>query len=130
MSAKRTPRSVKKSCDKLWAKVVKARAGWRCERCGVSPESARGFQAHHLDGRNNHRLRFDLRNGIASCAACHRWAHDHPLSFAKWFNSYRPEDDAWVTDPAQKKEIHRNLQDYLALEEELRLLLKHEEVPE
>jgi len=121
--SRRTRKSIKASCDRLWSQVVKTRAGGVCERCGRSPEDRRGFHAHHVDGRNNHRLRFEVRNGWASCAACHRWAHDHPLLFAAWFQEHRPEDAEWVVHAEQREPIHRSLTDYLDLETELSELL-------
>lgn len=123
---RRKPSAVKKSCDALWSKLVKARAGERCERCGAVPEDPRGFHAHHVDGRNNHRLRYDVRNGVALCAACHRWGHDHPLLYAKWFSEHRPEDAEWVMmDPKQREILKRSLSDYLELEQSLRSMLNN-----
>lgn len=123
MSRARTIRSVKRSCDLLWSLLIRERAGGRCERCGRSPEDSRGFHAHHIYGRSNHRLRFEPRNGMAVCMACHRWAEEYPLEFTDWLRAERPEDAAWLAVENRRGLLKRDLADYLALELELRELL-------
>lgn len=118
MSRKRTKTSVKTSCDRLWSQVIKARAGQKCERCGGSPDNA-----HHAYGRKNHRLRFEVRNGVSFCWGCHRWAHNEPLGFAEWFHQHRMEDEAYLRGENAKGLLKRNLDAYLALEESLKGML-------
>jgi hypothetical protein len=113
---KRTVSSVKKSCDRLWSEIV--RAGGECERCGRTSEESQ-LHAHHVFGRNNHRLRFEPRNGVCLCARCHRWTHDNPLSYATWFREHRPDDDAFLQAEALKGLLKRNLHSYLELEQQL-----------
>lgn len=120
--SRRTVKSVKASCDRAWSQLVRARAGYHCERCGATPEESQ-LHAHHVDGRNNHRLRFDPRNGVCLCARCHRWGHDHPLLYSAWFQGYRLEDARYVVHPNQRKLIKRDLQDYLELEANLKDML-------
>jgi hypothetical protein len=115
-SRKRTVSSVKKSCDRLWSAIV--RAGGECERCGRTSEESQ-LHAHHVYGRNNHRLRFEPRNGVCLCARCHRWTHDNPLSYATWFREHRSEDDAFLHSETSKGLISRKLSDYLELEVQL-----------
>ena len=123
--AKRTVKSVKASCDRLWAKLVKARAGYKCERCGAEPEDQRGFHSHHIYGRSNHRLRFEPRNGLAFCYPCHLWAETHPLDFSEWMHEYAPEDVAYLSFENALGLISRDLYDYLDLEAELTFLLSN-----
>lgn len=123
----RTVKSVKANCDRIWSKLIRARAGNQCERCGATPEAARGFHAHHVYGRTNHRLRWEPRNGMAVCATCHRWAEEYPLEFADWFRDHRYEDADFLAVENQKGLIRRNLQDYLELERRLTELLKERE---
>ncbi len=124
---KRTITSVKRSCDRLWPMLVKARADYRCERCGGSPEG-QNFHAHHVYKRNNHRLRWEPRNGIALCARCHRWAEDNPLPFTDWFREKRSLDSKWLEAQNQKGLIKRGITEYLELEEALREALREGEV--
>lgn len=118
--SRRTVRSVKVSCDRLWSRLVKVRAGGVCERCGSSPENSQGFHSHHVFGRSNHRLRFEPRNGCALCWSDHRWAEEMPLEFADWFRETRPEDASWLSEENQRGLLKRSLNDYLELEESLR----------
>lgn len=115
--SRRTVSSVKKSADRLWSQLVKARAGHRCERCGTIPESALAFHAHHVYGRSNHRLRFEPRNGTALCWTDHRWAEEMPLEFADWFREHRSEDARWLASENRRGLLKRSLADYLELEE-------------
>jgi hypothetical protein len=104
--------------------LVKARAGYKCERCGAEPEDQRGFHAHHVYGRSNYRLRFEPRNGVALCWPCHNWAETTPLEFADWFYHHRTEDPVFLVTENAKGLIRRNLHDYLELEAELSLALE------
>lgn len=52
-------------CDKLWADIVKARAGYKSELSGKTNQ----LQAHHVLMKPNLRLRYELKNGI--CLTLH-----------------------------------------------------------
>ena len=52
--------NLKKECGILWAKCVKARAGWKSELSGKTEN----LNAHHLRGKSNYMLRFSLDNGF------------------------------------------------------------------
>lgn len=128
--AKRTPRSVRKSCDKLWGRLVKARAGDVCERCGTpaDPENPWAFHAHHaIYRRTNYRLRFEPLNGVALCARCHDRAHAAPVDFVDWLREHRGEDVIRCERLNVPEPVHRSLSDYLELEANLRRMLA--EVP-
>lgn len=66
-----------------------------CERCGRDGRAVQ-LQTHHVYGRANRRLRWDRRNLVCICAADHFWAETHPLDFADWFRSVRPEDAEYL----------------------------------
>lgn len=54
-----------------WKKLIKKRAGWRCECCGTFLEGKK-LVAHHLDSYDKFPGRaLDLDNGAALCRACH-----------------------------------------------------------
>lgn len=53
----------------IWMALVKARAGFRCERCG---ETEGKLNAHH---RDRDRLHHRLSNGECLCARCHAKEH-------------------------------------------------------
>jgi len=58
--------------DPQWAKMVKERAKFTCERCGSTSE----LEAHHeIPVKVNHELVNDEMNGICLCHECHMKAH-------------------------------------------------------
>lgn len=126
---RRTRKTVKHACDRLWSLLVRARAGGRCEHCasyGVAPGCGR-LEAHHVYGRGNHRLRFELRNGVALGTVCHRWAGENPLPFTHWFERVRGDDAAFLAVENRRGLVKRSLGDYLALEGELKGMLEQEQ---
>jgi predicted restriction endonuclease len=79
--------------DNLWSKIIRVRVDNKCEVCG----SIDSINAHHIIGRSNYLLRWDLRNGVSLCAKHHkfdRWqsAHLNPIWFDSWLKKYRHED--------------------------------------
>ena len=56
-----------KELDKLWADVIKARAGHVCEYSGKTE----GLNAHHIHGKPNYRLRYELDNGVCITKGVH-----------------------------------------------------------
>lgn len=76
--------------DKAWSKVILSKG--KCEVCGKT-ESLNG---HHIEGRKNMALRWDLRNGVCLCAGCHVFrkesAHQSPEWFHFWLEDKRWED--------------------------------------
>lgn len=81
--------TLKNKCDALYRKIIHAKI--YCEKCGNF-----GTDTHHVIGRGNYNLRWDIRNGCLLCASCHEFdknsAKNNPLDFAKWFETTRPDD--------------------------------------
>lgn len=78
---------LKKKCDLLWAKLVRARG--RCERCAKTTN----LQAAHIISRNYGKTRHLLENGTCLCGGCHLfWAHHEPDEFTDWIRETRGED--------------------------------------
>jgi hypothetical protein len=60
-------KSIKQQCTLLWFEIIKKRAGYTSELSGIKGIKAGGTEAitaHHIWGKENNRLRFDLENGI------------------------------------------------------------------
>ena len=57
----------RKYCDKLWAKIVKYRAGNKSELSGKTG----ALHAHHVFGKGNLRLRFEFDNGVCLTSGEH-----------------------------------------------------------
>lgn len=87
---KKSKKQLKRKCDKLWSEIIKQKGC--CEVCGRRTS----LNAHHVVGRINYVLRWDLRNGVCLCVLCHKFsrnsAHNNPLWFSEWFKKNRPED--------------------------------------
>ena len=79
--------SARKHCDDLWSKLIKLRAGGKCERC----QSTTVVQGHHVIPRTNWNLRFNELNGVALCKAHHIfWAHKDAVGFTRWLDMRFP----------------------------------------
>jgi len=75
---------------KEWADKVKDNDGRECVICGNKDR----LNAHHIIPRQNHKFRFDIRNGISLCPKHHRFsfelsAHHTPFEFMEWFRENR-----------------------------------------
>lgn len=79
--------------DRLFSQYIRARAGWRCECCGVdlSLEPHRLDTSHVLSRRHVH-TRWDEANAVAECKSCHRYHTEHPHDFADWTRGYLGSD--------------------------------------
>lgn len=78
--------------DALWSRVVRQRAGNRCEvdGCNGSPQGAHIFPKGSYPA-----LRHDPDNGASLCWAHHlgpRGWHKHPLFWAEWIEKKRGRD--------------------------------------
>ena len=60
-------KSLKKQCDELWTEIIKKKAGYKSELSGKGGRQIDGefvICAHHIGGKANYRLRYELDNGI------------------------------------------------------------------
>lgn len=69
--------------QKEWADAVKERAGWQCEKCGVTQaeleKKGETLIAHHIDPVINNPIEsLDLDNGIALCPEHNKEVHKIP----------------------------------------------------
>lgn len=84
-------RTITNKLDKLCSVITRSKG--KCEKCGTSNYQ---LQTHHVYGRANRRLRWDLRNLCCLCAGCHFWAESHPLDFTDWFRIVRRGDAEYL----------------------------------
>lgn len=57
-----------------WRRLVLARDGYRCQRCGAGRKHR--LVAHHVKAwRKYPETRFDPGNGVCLCRKCHLWVH-------------------------------------------------------
>jgi len=82
-------KTMRNKCDRLWSEIIKS--GGSCEICGRPVRDP-----HHVIGRKNMALRWDIRNGVRLCFQHHTGgklsAHNDPLWFMDWFKNHRPDD--------------------------------------
>jgi predicted restriction endonuclease len=106
-----------KKLDKLFSKIVRERAGYRCLKCGTISKYT---QTAHVFSRNNRSVRWDLDNGICLCYYCHiMWAHREPVEFTEWIQK-KLGRKKWEYLEKKSKEIFKgnsttifnNLKDY------------------
>lgn len=75
-----------KKLDKLWGKLVKEEAKFKCEICQKSGDECQ-LHPHHQIGRRHRSLRWWLPNGVCLCASHHTmglWsAHENP----EWYRT-------------------------------------------
>lgn len=85
-------KGLKKKLDGLWSELVKQEAGNKCEVCSKKEY----LNSHHIVGRRNLRLRWELYNGVCLCPGCHTFkrdsAHQNPIWFDEWLRDNRAED--------------------------------------
>lgn len=89
------PRAVEtRQKDADWSRMIRERAGGRCEWCRHHGTATPGVDAHHICGKKAHpKLRHDPDNGISLCRPCHRTAHAMPGVFATFLVNRRRRRD-------------------------------------
>ena len=99
--------TLRKKADKLWR--TKGKENARCELhtyLGMVHDYSQ-LHPHHVVGRKNKRLCWDLRNRCWLCPSHHTLsnysAHNDPDWFHKQFKQFRPDD--WKYIQKVKKEI-------------------------
>jgi hypothetical protein len=76
--------------DIAWSKLVKLKAGMKCEYCGKTTY----LNSHHIYSRSKKSLRWNVENGICLCVGHHTFsstfsAHKTPLEFIRWLDKYK-----------------------------------------
>lgn len=96
-----------KKLDMLFSKKIRERDG-ACLRCGKSGN----LQCAHLISRTYKHLRWNERNCITLCYACHiHWSHRNPLEFSEWLQKVLPENYNYVLQERYKDAQPLSVQD-------------------
>jgi hypothetical protein len=71
--------------DALFSELVRMRANWTCERCGVHyGEEAKGeLDCSHVYGRRNKSVRVHPDNALCACRNCHQHLGENPIDHAE-----------------------------------------------
>ena len=84
--------NIDKRLDETWSKLVKLKAGNKCEVCGKRS----ALNSHHIFSRANRATRWDTNNGISLCVGHHIGnkfsAHKTSLPFSDWLQKERGEN--------------------------------------
>ena len=87
-------KGIDRKLDIAWSKLVKLRAGMKCEYCLAKNKQ---LHSHHLYTRSKKSTRWLPDNGICLCASHHVLnstfsAHKSPREFNEWLDQYKGED--------------------------------------
>jgi hypothetical protein len=75
--------------DDIFSKMIRARDGYYCVKCGVKhEETSTGLHCSHNVPRRYLRLRWTPLNAISLCFACHHWYGSEPYESGKWLEQY------------------------------------------
>jgi len=92
-------KKLKEEISDLWRLVIYKQADYRCEIPGCNYNSSNcQLNAHHIEGKSNHYLRWSLKNGISLCPGHHTFnqvsahspASSGQLEFRKILEEVRP----------------------------------------
>ena len=111
--------------DKIWRTVGKEHA--HCEICAtLDPQDRVNYtqlHPHHIVGRQNKLLRWDIKNRIWLCSSHHVFGkdsvHNNPLWFTEWLKENRPKIYKYLQE---KRKIPYKQWTIEELEEKLDLL--------
>jgi hypothetical protein len=71
--------------DRMFSRLIRARANWTCARCGKLFLSDRSqLQCSHFHSRRLKSVRFDPENAEALCWLCHHHLDEHPCEHEEW----------------------------------------------
>ncbi|MFA5313344.1 MAG: HNH endonuclease [Methanomassiliicoccales archaeon] len=101
---------IRRRLMRLWSEKVLSACGRRCAVCGLKTGDivdgkTQKTDAHHIEDRRNHALKFDVLNGICLCVWHHKYsrnaAHQSIVFFSDWLTKIRPKQFLYVFE-------HRN----------------------
>nr|DAY00587.1 MAG TPA: NinG recombination protein [Caudoviricetes sp.] len=83
--------------DAAFSNYIRARAGYRCERCGKQYKAkSTGLQCSHHFSRRHYNIRFDPDNAAALCHHCHNF----------WYSKDVPEAARWLENKIGRDAIN------------------------
>jgi len=121
--------TLKNKADGLWSVKVKEIHGFKCAICGKvhGAPNTKGkktyLNSHHIEGRKNYALRWDVLNGIPLCTLHHDLgissAEQSPLWFFKWLQENRPKLIDYIYSKRESK-IEMSVELYLKIIDRLK----------
>lgn len=93
---KGTRAALKRRCDVLWSKIIRASNGGRCKLAGQDHVRCGGpIQGAHCFGRGHHSVRHELWNGWAICSGHHVFYSHHPEAWTDLLTEAWGEEPYW-----------------------------------
>ena len=101
------PSRIRRRLMRLWSTKVLETAGRCCAICGLKTgDIVKGkvqkTDAHHIEDRRNHSLKFDILNGICLCVWHHKYsknaAHQSVVFFSNWLQKNHPKQYQYILD--------------------------------
>lgn len=75
--------------DIRFSNLIRERADYTCECCGVSyRENTGGLDCSHFYTRANKAVRWSTMNAAAHCCGCHNKLGGNPVIFTNWIRDY------------------------------------------
>lgn len=85
--------SVGKKLDAAFSRFIRERDNWTCVRCGNSYlPGTQGLHCSHIFSRRHKAIRWDERNAVSHCFACHHWYGANPILGGRWAETYLGQD--------------------------------------
>lgn len=90
----------------LWSKIIRLRAGNKCEMSGLTSSDGHILQSHHLFQVSSNRcFKYDLNNGICLTQGQHAYAKNSPhrttescVRFFHWLRNNIPDRYLWFIE--------------------------------
>lgn len=74
------------AADAAFSDYIRARAGYKCEKCGTQYEAkGTGLQCSHNYSRRHHNIRYHPDNALALCHHCHNYWYSKDIPEAARF---------------------------------------------
>lgn len=121
--------------DRVFSKLVRARADWTCEACGKRYErNSQGLHCSHFWSRRNRATRWSGLNAAAHCYACHQRLGGNPVEFNRWIERHLGEGGARILEDKARsiaKYSSYDIEDiYQHLKQELETMLARRDAGE
>ena len=88
--------TLKHKADQLWSLAVRKRDGACMFKGKGSVRCGGALQGGHIEGRQNHSIRWALVNGLAMCAGHNKWFKHNEDELKKLVAKHYPKVAAWV----------------------------------
>jgi 5-methylcytosine-specific restriction endonuclease McrA len=110
---------IKRECMELAKRIVSARDGDICQKCGERVYGSNRQRSHVIPVSAGNKLAFDTINMKVLCMHCHLyWWHKNPLEASEWFEAKFPERHKYLQ--GNKGLCQMKYQDFVDLREKLR----------